>query len=310
MSEKLNDLDKKLELLECIPTYRLRKLAEDNGIAKSGNIQELKKRIAENVNFLIIEEIFEEYEDAGNISIFLFEYNKNNLLDLNQRTKLQALLKKHGIEHLFESKLKIKVTSIPKLVFIGYANKDKNKIKIRLEFKDKEIKTRDADTRRLIKFSPLISTIVIIHLDGLVEVRIRKRRFAEQTCKKISEYFNNGHYESVIFNEADIEKIINWAKIFRNAIIKPLSGDISSLRMTARTDSDLRKVELYTNRERIIGESIKTGVYLKFDIKSNKKIRTIGFQINLYQGKIFFKTTVNEKEIDHVLSKIKEIKGF
>jgi len=310
MIQKVNDINKKLNLLKHIPSYRLKNLAEEFGIPKSGHIEILRRKIAEEVKYMEIEEIYEEYEEAGNVSIYLFQFKRKNLLGLNQEENLRLILKKYDYDNIFESQVKIKVTSIPQLVIIGYANKNKTKIKVRLEFKGKEIIERNAETREVIRFPPLIHTTAIIHLDGLVEIRTRSRRFADQICKMISKYFNEGSYESIIFNEDEIEELINWVKTFRNATIKPLSGGISSLRMTASIDSDLRNEKLYKNREELIGASIRTGVYLKFDFIFNKEDRSIGFQINSGQGKIFFKTAVSEEEIDYVLSKVKEIKGF
>jgi len=309
MSEKEKN---KLELLYYIPTDMLIELAEKNGIPKYGKKEELIKRLAESekISYEIIEEIYEEFEDAGNITIHLFQFISNNLVRLKQEKNLIALLKKVNLLDTFNTKKEIKVTSKPEIVQIKYVDNNE-KIKVRLEFRGKEIIKRDAETKKVIHFHPLIYTLVVIHLkDGLVEVRTRNRDFAKITCERISEIFSDGKYTEIKFNENEIETIINWARTFRNATIKPLSGGISSLRMTASRNSDLRNEGLYAKREKIIGECIRTGVYLQFDFERDGKIRNIGFQINTNQGKLYFKTKSSEKEIDYVLQKIKEIKGL
>lgn len=306
--KSLNNLNEKMELLQIIPRYRLEKIASENDISKSGNVKELRQKIANKFEYKKIEEIFEEYEDAGNATIYLYRFQNGYLKLLRRQASLLKLLKENDLEETFESRQRIELTTKPKIVLVKYKNKSKTKIKIVLEFKGKEIIARKADTRELIMYEPLLSITVVIQLNGLIEVRTRSRKIANKVIEIIAEHFNNQKHEKIQFNEENLEELINWAKIFRNANIKPLAGEISSLRMTAKKDSDLRKIDLYTNRTSFIGECIRTGIYLQFEYGVDN--RKIGFQINPLQGKIYLKTMIGEEEIDFILSEIRKIKGF
>ena len=304
----MEKLKKKIELLEEIPRYKLDEIAENNDIKKSLNIRELRKKIAEILLYKKIEEIYEDYMDAGNATIHLFKFKKSNLEGLKEEGNLNKLLKENEIEEFFKNRRVIDLTSSPQIVLIEYKNKEKSKIRVVLEFKGFQIRTRRADTRDILVYNPLITIKTIIHLDALVEIRTRKRDHAKNVLNIIANIFNNDMYEEIKFSEEDLENIIKWAKTFRNTIIKPLSGNISSLRMTAKQGSDLRNIDLYNKRDEFIGPNIKTGIYLQFEYGT--KNRKIGFQINSNQGKLFFKSMVGEEEINFVLSKIKEIKGI
>lgn len=301
-------LKKKIELLEEIPRYRLDEIAENNDIKKSLNIRELRAKIAEILLYKKIEDIYEDFIDAGNATIHLFKFKKSNLEDLKEEGNLIKLLKENDIEEVFGNRRVIDLTSSPQIVLIGYKNKEKSKIRIVLEFKGFQIRTRIADTREILVYNPLITIKAIIHTDGVVEIRTRKRDHAKHVISMISTIFNNDIYDQITFSEEDLENFIEWAKTFRNTIIKPLSGNISSLRMTAKQGSDLRKIDLYNKRDEVIGPNIKTGIYLQFEYGT--KNRKVGFQVNSIQGKLFFKSMIGEEEINFVLSKIKEVKGI
>jgi len=306
-----SEFARKFELLQFIPRFALEELAEKHGVKKSGSTEDLRKRLAEVVKYEVVEDVYEKFEDAGNVTIHLFKFDKGNVSRLRDESVLRGLLREYGMEDVFKSRKEFKVTETPRIVFIDYADKDKEKIKIKLEFRGPFVVRRDADTRKLIKFSPLLHGVVVIHVDsGLVEARIRSRKFATLICEKVSEYFNNGSYEFVDFSEEEVEEIIKWGKTLRNAILKPLGGGISSLRLTASKGSDLRHERAYREVDKLVGECMRTGIYIQFDYKYDEKVRTVGFQINTRYGKIFFKTYVSEEEIDYVLSKIKEIKGY
>jgi len=305
------EFQRKLEMLSYIRRRDvLEDLAQKYNLPKSGDIEELRKRLAETVPLEKIEEIYEKFEDAGNVTIHLFRFNRDHIINLKDDNKLLELLKDSGLEDVFRKKKDVKLTSESQIVFIDTIN---GKIKIKLEARGETITKRDAETRKIISFSPLISSVAFIHTDsGLVEVRVRNRRYAKRICDKLAEIFNNREdYQQIDFNEEELEEIITWTTTLRNATIKPLSGTISSLRITAAQGSDLRNEEKYREIEKIIGDSIRTGVYVQYEhtFFDNKKLR-VGFQINSQQGKIFFKSYVNEEVIDYVLSKIKEIKGL
>lgn len=308
MENKVSENKRKLEMLFHIPRYLLEDLAQKYKLPKSGKIDELRKRLYEKVPLEEIEEIYEKFEDAGNVTIHLFKFDKSYLVDLENNDQLLMFLKNVRMESIFKKRREIKLTSEPQLIFI---DKKAGKIKIRLEARGKVITRRHAETREVISFPQLISGVAFIHTDsGLVEIRIRNREYARRICNKLAEIFNNGkNFEHLNFNEKELERIIKWAKTLRNVTIKPLSGRISSLRITAAQESDLRSEEKYKEIEETIGENIKTGIYVQYvhSLNDNRKLK-IGFQINSQQGKIFFKTYVNEEVVDYVLSKIKEVK--
>lgn len=301
----------KLELLKIIPGYELELLAREYGIRRSGvSIEELRKMIAEVVPYEKIEEIYTRYEDAGNVTIHLFKFRKENVGNLSNEDSLLEMLKRYKMEDRFKKRVKIKLTSEPKIVFIDLVD---GRIKIKLEAKGSLIIKRDADTRKIIKFSPLVSSVAFIHTDtGLVEIRVRERKYAKKVCEKLAEIFNNGEEcEPISLSDDELEKIIEWAHTLRNATIKPLQGRISSLRVTAARDSDLREEKVLDKIGELVGDYTKSGVYVQYNHQfSNGRELRVGFQINSIQGKIFFKSYVSEEVITHVLSKIKEIKGL
>ena len=297
-------------MLSYIPKFFLIDLARKYGIPSSIKISELREKLAEKASIEEIEEIYEKFEDAGNVTIYLFKFDKENVEGLSDPKTLFGFLKNRGMENVFKKKRHLKLTSEPQIVFVDVIN---SKIKVKLEAKGDPIIRRDAESRRIISFSPLITSTAFIHTDsGLVEVRIRNRRYARKICEKLSEIFNGGKdCNQIKFDEKELKEIIKWAETLRNATIKPLSGAISSLRITAAQGSDLRNEEKYKEIEKIIGESIRTGVYIQYVHEfGENKILKVGFQINSQEGKIFFKTRVNEEVVDYVLSKIKEIKGL
>ncbi len=310
--EEINTIKlQKLELLKIIPRYELELLARKYGIRRSGvSIEELRKIIAEIVPYEKIEEIYTRYEDAGNVTIHLFKFKKENVSNLSNEDYLLEVLKRYKMEDRFRKRVEIKPTSEPKIVLIDLVD---GRIKIKLEAKGPLIIRRDADTRKIIKFSPLISSVAFIHTDtGLVEIRVRERKHAKKVCEKLAEIFNRGEeYESISFSDDELEKIIEWAHTLRNATIKPLHGRISSLRITAARGSDLRDDEIFDKIGEIIGEYSRSGVYIQYihQFADGRELR-VGFQINSLQGKIFFKSYVSEEVIMYVLSKIKEIKGL
>jgi len=301
---------KKLEMLRHIPGYVLKDLAEKHGLPKYGKVEELRERVAESISLEEIEDIYERFEDAGNVTIHLFKFDKSSVSKLRNESELNSLLKDHGLEDRFGKKKDIKLTSKPQIVLVELTSE--SKIKVKLEAKGETITKRNAETREIISFPPLVSSTALIHTDtGLVEVGARGRSLARYICDELARIFNDGReYQGLNFDEHDLEKIVDWAATLRNVTIKPLSGRISSLRITAAKDSDLRNEEIYRERERYIGECIRTGIYIQYEWSSGGKGQKVGLQINSRQGKIFFKSWVSEEVIDDVLSRIKEIKGL
>lgn len=315
MSKKKSK-EEKINLLKSIPGDGLIELAEMNEISKNLKNKELIEIIADVVNYDCIENVYKEFEDAGKSTINLFQFlgisefkeNKNLeklILELNKLTEKDS----NALSEFRVADVKIL---------------ENKKLKINLESKGKKIKEINAETKEIVDFYPLVKILIIIHLnDGLVEVRTRDHPLANLTCaelakimRKVKNEINENKqdvnliYSKLDFNEEDLDEIIEWASKFRNATMKSLSGGISSLRMTASENSDLRDETLYSQRDDILGDCERTGIYVQFDSEINECNRKIGFQINAKQGKLHFKTQSREIEIDTVLEKIKEVKGL
>ncbi|EKF86554.1 hypothetical protein [Methanobacterium formicicum] len=306
--------EEKIKLLRNIPGDGLVELAEMNEISKNMKNKELIDILSDVAEYELIKSVYKQFKDAGRSTINLFQLRsisefkkKENLEKL--RGELNKLTKENS-----NALSKFKVADVKIL--------EQKKLKINLESKGKKINEIDAETKEIIDFYPLVKILIIIHLnDGLVEIRTRDHSLANLTCaelskiickvrKELNEEANCLKHIDIKFNENELDKIIEWASKFRNATMKSLSGGISSLRMTASEDSDLREENLYSQRDDILGTCERTGIYVQFDSKVNERTRNIGFQINAKQGKLHFKTQSREMEIDSVLEKIKEIKGL
>lgn len=298
-------MNSKLDILKKIPGDGLLELANKHGIeiSNKNNNEIMRKEIAENLKIKDINSIYKEFKDAGNVTIHLFEFPKFSLLDPNienEKQEIIDLIKKIKPNNNSNEIKIMKIQIIPR----------EDKLKIWINTKGKEISEIDSETNKLIEFIPLIQIVAVIHLkDGLVEIRTREREIAKLTIAEFSNLFGIP-YNNISFDEDNLEKMVNWASTFRNATMKPLSGGISSIRMTANQNSDLNTENLYIERDSIIGESFRTGIYLQFDInRAEDDIRKIGFQINAKHGKIFFQTITRESEIDTVLTQIKRVKN-
>ena len=292
-----SDLTSKIKLLKQIPGDGLLELAKNNEIEVPNQYkaEELRETIAENVNFDVISSVYKEFKDAGNTTIHLFKF-----------PMLIKLKKQDIINKLNKNNPKNKDFSITKIENL----KKENKIKIRIRAKGKEISEIDAETDEIVTFKPMIQILAILNLnDGFVEIRTRQRKFATQTAVTLSKALDKLQYEDISFDEVEIEQLIELSKTFRNATIKPLDGGISSLRMTATQKSDLNDEKIYNDRTKIIGENVRTGVYLQFNIDRKDDVRKIGCQFNANEGKIYFQTRVRETEINYVLQHIKNIKN-
>lgn len=307
--------EEKIKLLRSIAGDGLIELAETNGISKNKKKKELIDLIADNVEYECIENVYKQFKDAGRSTINLFQLF--GISEFTEQQNLERLISElnnlTGEEDNALSEFRVAETQIL----------ENGKLKVSLESKGKKINEIDAETKEIVDFYPLVKVLIVIHLnDGLVEIRTKDHKLANLTCAELSKIMRkvkreiNGNegeailnYSNIKFDEDNLDELIEWASKFRNATMKSLSGGISSLRMTASEDSDLRDENLYSQRDTILGACERTGIYIQFDSEINERTRKIGFQINAHQGKLHFKTQSREIEIGVVLEKIKEVKG-
>lgn len=292
----LSDSDKE-KMLSVIPKYLLDELASKYGISKYKPINELRNELAKCAILDEIIELYEKFKDAGNTTIYLYKFNNVDFSSIQQ--SLNNLVRN------FKSTKRNVLTHEPQLTFLEEQN---NKYKLRFESKGETKYLIDAKTRKLISIDPLISSVVLIYnKTHIIEIRTRSKRYANVIHNKLNDLGIN--CEKIVFNENDLDKIIKWADTLRNATIKPLSGTISSLRITAASNRDLRNENSYHKITDIIGSSIRTGIYIQYNhTLSNNKMLKVGFQINSRDGKIFFKSYVSEEVIEYVLSEIAKLK--
>jgi hypothetical protein len=252
-------------------------------------LSQILQKVPENI---LIQELYQPYGWAGNVTIHLFQIVGSNLNLITDENQLKNILR--GVN--FEKEL----TELPELVDITLSG---DEVRVRHNFLGKPIIYQDPETRKLKSVKPLETAFSVIHLpNGLTEVRVYERVHALNVMKKIKQYFG-GNYEKLSFTREHLSQWIEWAVKLRNARFKP-TGPISTLYMGAKEWYDLRTIkefrELWEKGERI------EGIYIKFETSSK---RELGFGINV-MGKIMFKTFASEKEIKIVVEKGREILGL
>jgi len=56
-----SEFARKFKLLQFIPRFALEELAENHEVKKSGSTEDLRKRLAEVVNYEVIEDVYEKF---------------------------------------------------------------------------------------------------------------------------------------------------------------------------------------------------------------------------------------------------------
>ena len=254
---------------------------------------------------VLLDELYPQYENAGNVSTHLFQLNDSRISrDLNVED-LKDILEENDLIDAFQQRIPIQLIYVPQPVYFNYVDRNGGRIYTRYEYLGRPEILRDPSTRRLVRLNPLKTAFSCLHVsDGLFEVRTRSRDVAYAVARALRKVFG-GQYRDLSFSRDQLGQWIDWALTLRNARFKPIAGVLSTLWMTARRELDLRDEEMFKEWWSR-GEPL-TGVYIRFEYS---KGRLLGFSINARRGSIYFKSYASEDEIEFVLKKAKEILGI
>jgi len=246
--------------------------------------------------------LISDYVNAGSCSMFLFTLDETCIQSINNRLASLSKLVKPA-----DRKQGIKLTDI---------SFNENNREILIEHQlwqgEKILPAWDSEKGPLfVSYNPIETIISTIYLDfGILAVRTSQQDLANTIKNFDINVLGGGDAQSLKIEGENISKILEWASKIRHANFR-LQQEISSLSMTSAQNMetkeyvDLRKVEDFWNWKDK-GELI--GVYIILSIKEDEDER-IGFNLNFKNGKIFFKTAVNEINIRWVLNELlREIK--
>jgi len=263
---------------------------------------ELIRQVVDRVPIDVVEELYAQYEDAGNVTTFLYGHAGGLLNKVRNIQDLNHILMRVGLGSQFRHQEKVKLKQYPQPVFFDVLSAGKRRIKTRFEYVGESMPYRDPETRELKVISPLRTVVSVLHLaSGFLEVRTRDQATSTRTIRVLYRLFG-GRFKKLKFSRQHLGQWIEWAKTLRNARFRPLTGVLSSLWMTARRDLDLRQEKTF--REWWTRGEPVSGIYVQFE---HRRGQVVGFGINAQLGKLFFRSFASEDVITLVVAEAERI---
>lgn len=297
------------ELLEILPIRELKNLAKKQDLSTTGNKMDIVKRLETSLEDVDIMEVWEQYQDAGDVSVHFAVMNEEVFDEFSNEP--ETYFEKIGLKKFFKKEIRITDLSItPTLLKI---NKQRNNgFILYFIFRGKStefyLENKFEGISRIQNgFIRGTATVILTPNHRLIQFRGRNRRTVKSIYNQIKDWFPET--ELVSFTKEHAKFWINEeTSKLSNIRFKLVGENLSSVSLTAPKHGDLKQEEeeLEKNWER----GTCSGFYISADVKIKERPRQLGLLFNIKQGKIYFKSYSSESDINFVIERLIECLGL
>jgi len=291
------------EILEILPMREIKSLAKKHKISTTGNKVDLIRRLEPEITDVDILDVWEQYQDAGDITIHFSIMNNKTFNDFKKNPDLY--FERMGLKKFFNKEISVlESTNIPSLQKIVKKRNDDYVLyfikrgKITDFFLEIEI---NGASRIQSGYTKETARVILNKNNKLIQLRCRSRTFATSLLNIIKPWFPGVKF--IFFTKENAKFWINEENSrLSNIRFKLLGENISSISLTAPTRGDLKEEEqlIEENWER----GTCSGFYISADVIIKGKSRKLGLLFNIKQGKIYFRTYSSEVDIRFVISRL------
>jgi len=297
------------EILEILPIRELKNLAKKQDLSTTGNRMDIIKRLETELEDIDIMEVWEQYQDAGDVSIHFAVMDDGVFDEFSNNPEMY--FEQIGLKKFFNKDIKITdLTITPTLLKI---NKRKNNgFILYFIFRGKStefyLENKFEGVSRIQNgYIRGTASVILIPNHRLIQFRGRERRIVKSIYNQIKDWFPES--ELVSFTKEHAKFWINEeTSKLSNIRFKLVGENLSSISLTAPKHGDLKQEEeeLEKNWER----GSCSGFYISADVSIEEKSRQLGLLFNIKQGKIYFKSYSSESDIKFVIERLIECLGL
>jgi hypothetical protein len=282
----------------------IKNFAQEKGLVLKGKskdelIEKLEKDLKDE-DLGSVEELVLKYRFAGKGAVHFFKVNIEPALKLDDSKTTAQVLQKKLSNNPFINRLKPVVNEKPEIIYAEYITSDLLFIETAHEG---DSRTTFSDWEE-IEITPTVIIRTFVHIKNKILQVHAPASSAKAVAVSVAETLQLSHPDPI---ELSLDEI-NELKKKLNAIsvgsdLKRSAGEIDMTKHRGKGTADLDNDPDYQAESS--GKSLRKKI-LQFNFNGD----TARIELTVGKGTVSFKTIVGERVVDHVLSKIKEIKSL